>query len=33
VAVALLPPLRTTARRKARAQLDEFMQAESVRGP
>jgi len=33
VAVALLPPLRRTARRKARAQLDEFMQAESARGP
>ena len=33
LAVATLPPLRKAARRKARAQLDEFMQAESVRGP
>jgi ketosteroid isomerase-like protein len=32
-AVALLPPLRNAARRKARAQLDEFMQAETARGP
>ncbi|HEY7256671.1 MAG TPA: nuclear transport factor 2 family protein [Solirubrobacterales bacterium] len=33
IAVGLLPPLRNAARRKARAQLDEFMQAESARGP
>jgi ketosteroid isomerase-like protein len=33
IAVATLPPLRNAARRKARAQLDEFMQAESARGP
>jgi hypothetical protein len=33
VAVALVPPLRNAARRKARDQLDEFMQAESARGP
>ena len=33
LAVATLPPLRKAAKRKARAQLDEFMQAESVRGP
>ena len=33
LAVATLPPLRKAAGRKARAQLDEFMQAESVRGP
>jgi ketosteroid isomerase-like protein len=33
IAVGLLPPLRNSARRKARAQLDEFMQAESARGP
>ena len=33
IAVGLLPPLHNAARRKARAQLDEFMQAESARGP
>jgi len=33
IAVATLPPLRNAARCKARAQLDEFMQAESARGP
>jgi ketosteroid isomerase-like protein len=33
IAVGLLPPLRKAAGRKARAQLDEFMQAESARGP
>ena len=32
LAVAALPPLRKAARRKARAQLDEFMQSESVQG-
>jgi ketosteroid isomerase-like protein len=33
IAVGLLPPLRSAARRKARAQLDQFMQAEAARGP
>jgi ketosteroid isomerase-like protein len=33
IAVANLPPLRNAARRRARAQLDEFMQAEAARGP
>ena len=33
IAVGILPPLRNSARRRARAQLDEFMQAESARGP
>jgi len=33
IAIGTLPPLRNAARRRARAQLDQFIQAESARGP